>query len=120
MSAGTHHITIEQGATYEEDFQYSVAGVPQDLTGYELRGQIRKKVADKDPVVLAELLFVWIDQTVGSYTQRLLHTATQGLPATTDVKKWTYDVELVYPDPDMVEKLYRGDVTVVAEVTRDE
>lgn len=55
MAAGIYNFTIEQGTTFQRTFKYKDSnGDPLDLTGYDIRMQIRNDLADNTGSFLHE------------------------------------------------------------------
>lgn len=119
MAAGTHDLTIEQGAYFELAGTLYVDDAhtePFDFTGYTMRGQIRKKAH-------GELLATFectLGGAAGTWAAVIGATDTAEIPATNATHTWVYDLELVPPGgEDAVERFLMGSVTVSAEVTVD-
>lgn len=122
MAAGTYDLLIEQGATFLMPVQLSSGGpvdeggTALDISGCEIRMQIRKKVSDATPLLSAST-------TTGEIT---ITSAVDGqfqieLPeATTAAIAWTsgvYDLELETVGG-YVKRYLQGKVKVSKEVTR--
>lgn len=121
--ATTRNLSIDQGATYTEAHTLTVAvDEPWDLTGSTLRAQIRRTYADVG--VLAAFACDLTDAAAGAYSLTLTAEQTSALPTTrkrdgTHPTLWVWDLELVHPDGETVERLLEGTVQVNPEVTRD-
>jgi hypothetical protein len=123
MTAVVHDIDIEQGATFHMGYTRHLSdGVtPRDLTGLNVRMQVRLQVGDLgDPLVDITQDASADGQIVVSGPEGHLYftiaaEATDRLDRSTAV----YDVFLDVPGtPSEVEKLMKGDVTVDNAVTR--
>lgn len=120
MTAGTHNITIEQGATLtmvvtlmQED------GVtPRPLTGAEARMQVRTKAGVPDPplIDISEVAGddgqITIDEEAGQLTLVVISDVTAALT----IKKGVYDLVLELPNG-TVERILEGVATVSPGVT---
>ncbi len=114
--AGTLHLTIEQGATFNPVMTWKdQAGNPIDLTGYTARMQIRATVDDS--TVIHELSTTNGELVLGG----VAGTITFGIPATTTAsftfQEAVYDLELTALDG-TVTRLLKGSVYLSPEVTR--
>lgn len=119
MAADTYDLTIDQGADWFWTIRWKVgsnarSSVSKDTTGYTARMQVRRK--HTDTVTILNLTTANGGIVVGSDGSFQLH-ATAVQTATMPVGKSVYDVEAIAPNG-VVTKLARGQVTVVAEVTR--
>jgi len=101
-------IVIPQGATFRLRFQWLTDGAPVDLTGAEVRGQIRQ---DFRKPVLGTL--VCSGDADGHIIASLSAAATAAIPAVE--AKW--DLEIEWPDHDVV-RLLMGKCLISPEVTR--
>jgi hypothetical protein len=118
MSAGTHNIVIEQGATFKARLRLTSQIIEEEFL---LRGQIRKRFSDEEK--LAEFEFEYDEDDTGPYVDMILHSdsssAIHADPARDHTKRNTllcYDVEMVLPN--RVIRLLEGTVTLSPEVTR--
>lgn len=118
MPAEQHDLTIEQGATWEQDLQYlqSDGTTPIDLAGYTARMQIRPNASSD--VVYASLTSspaagITITAPTGTIKLALSASATAALAWAQAV----YDLELVAGDG-TVTRLIQGKVVLSREVTR--
>lgn len=118
MSAGTYNFTIEQGTTFQQDFYWSIASTPVNVTGYAARMMVRPTVNAPDPPLAS-----WnttngrmtIGTSDGRFTIFLKDTDTAAITWTTGV----YDIELVSPaTTPVVTRILKGTITVDPEVTR--
>lgn len=117
MSAATHNIAIEQGATMRLLFRYETRDgqtvTPVNLTGYSARMQIRKSIK-ADPPVLS--LTDGAGITLGA-DGSITVEATPAQTAAIDIPAGVYDLELQSADG-RVTRLVQGTVKVSFEVTR--
>ena len=126
MAAGNYSFTIEQGTTFERVFKYKDEnGAPVDLTGYDVRMQIRSSY--DSVTTLASLtsgsgdfvLSVPID-AVEPYTTtknqiKLTISATNTAAYTFD--QALYDIELE-SETGVVTRLLQGKIKLSREVTK--
>lgn len=124
MSAGCLNLKIEQGTDFYRLLKIKTSiGEPLDLTGCELRGQIRKHPSDKK--ILAAFSFFILNQTtnMGEVEMTLSAESTSAIPAVrhNSAKKisreLSYDIELVDAVGE-VERLIEGIVYLSPEVTK--
>ncbi len=115
MSAATLPITIEQGSTFQRTFTVEENSSPKDLSGYTVRGQVRKKKADPTPI----LTFVTniSNPSGGVFDISLTATVTTALALKNDPVSYVYDVE-IESGAGVVTRLVEGVATVVPEVTK--
>ena len=112
-------LTIYQGSTFEKSFQYKTGDppTPVDITGVELRMQVRLKTSSTD--VLIELTTdnnrITIDDAAEGKFSFLI---TDEDTALLDFKRGVYDLEIVWPNG-KVNKLLKGAVELEKEVTRE-
>jgi hypothetical protein len=91
IQPGTYDITIQQGATFNQSFQFKNANdTPFNLTGYALTAEVweegkRSKYAD--------FTVSWIDQAEGEFQISLTATQTHTIPQT-----GYYDILVTNPD----------------------
>ena len=119
MAAGTFNFRIEQGTTYAQLVRVRDGdGNPIDLTGWNVRMDIRETRSKDAPLVL-ELTegndrIQITDAPNGEIIVQLTSVETANLAAS----RWPYDVEL-FDDatPAQVIRLLQGTVSVSAEVT---
>ena len=112
MECQRYDFTIQQGATFHQQLEYEVDGVPIDITQWTARMQARKSY--DLPVVVSlttENSRITITDT-NKIDLELTATQTAALPA----GRYLYDLELVNT-PD-VERVLYGVFTVSAEVTK--
>ena len=87
------------------------AGMNKDLTGYTAVAQVRRQVADKDPLIVAELTIA-IQTAAPQISLSLTHDQTAPLS-----ESYVWDLELTAPDG-IVTTILAGAVRVIPEVTR--
>lgn len=102
---------IYQGDSYAGEVPVTNAadGSPADLTGYTALCQLRRQVADLDPVVAASFTTFVENSTVYLSLDKSITRLLQA--------RYVYDVELTAPDGTVSTVLW-GDAIVVPEVTR--
>ena len=113
--AETYDFEIEQGSTFKWEitvYQADSTTLPLDLTNYEIRSQMRKKVSDVSPTV-SFTCTKSATPTTGVVTLSLTDEQTALIAS----GRYVYDVEIESVGGD-VAKLYRGAVVIVAEVTK--
>ena len=116
MTAGTHDITIEQGATFTLSLVWKdPTDVPYDLTGYTARMQVRKAFGTADPML--SLTSTDGDIVLGGVDGTIVVTASATATAAMDGNQGVYDLELVAPGG-AVTRLLQGVVEISLEVTR--
>jgi hypothetical protein len=108
-------IEIYQGDTF--DWEITVqdsTGVPLDLTGYDFRGMGRKAYTDVTPA----FTFVCTKDPNQTLNTGQLVISLSAI-VTADIPKgvYKYDIE-IYKASGLVKKLYRGNATVIPEVTK--
>lgn len=110
------NIVIEQGSTWLAELTYTDAeGEPIDLTGAEACMQLRRAAYSEDVVIELDTdnNRIVIEPLAGKLTLTLTADET----ATIETYNGVYDLELKYAGG-MVEKLLRGNFTLVPEVTK--
>lgn len=116
MTAGTHNITIEVGATFELTAVYKLNGVVQDITGWDARMQVRKR--QKSLTALLDWSVVGghisVDGSNGAVTVYVdaVEAGNTSLPL-----YGVYDLEIESPTGKVV-RVLQGDVNFSGEVTR--
>lgn len=116
MTAATHNIVIEQGATFRLNLLWKdSAGSPVNLTGYTARMQVRRRYNDPDILLnfTTENGAIVLGGAAGTIQVTGLATVTDDIPA----KPSVYDLELV-SGSGFVTRLIEGSVTITPEVTR--
>ena len=124
--AGTHNITILQGATFSLPVTWETSDggappvlTPVNITGYSIRMQIRTEIdavgfIDEFTTGGGEILLT--DAANGKFTLTITDTATT-LYTEADFESAVYDLELV-SGGGVVTRLIEGTVTLSKEVTR--
>lgn len=114
MTAGTHNLVIEKGATFSRTFTYKDAnGALINLTGYTARMHIRKQKGSVDMLVsLTSSSGITLGGALGTVAIVISATATAAIAVDSGV----YDIELVTGDT--VLRFLEGTVTFSPEVTR--
>lgn len=113
-----HDFEIVQGATFRPIFVWKPEGVVADLTGCTARMQVRSSNVSKD--ILLELTTengkIALNDPLGSIKLNISATETAALTWANGV----YDLELEFPEDSdtYVEKLLRGNVYIMREVTQ--
>lgn len=112
------NITVDQGATYTKNISWrDSSNTPYNLSSYTARMQIRRTYADNDKKSPLLSLTNTSGITLGSSGSNVIititSTQTESIPAGT----YYYDLELISTSQ-VVTKLLRGKVIILAEVTR--
>lgn len=116
MVAGSHDITIEQGATFKLNIIWrDPAEAPINLTGYTARMQVRQRYASDDP--LLNLTTENGGITLGGVAGTIAVVASAAATADISVRAGVYDLEVVSAGGE-VTRLIQGCVTITPEVTR--
>ncbi len=124
MTAATHNILAEQGATYAQTFTCRDSdGVLVDLTGYTARMQVRAsyEAADKLLDLTTENGSITLGGENGTISVVATTAQMAGIVIPESLAKpprlvCVYDLELVLGS--VVQRLLQGSFTVVREVTR--
>lgn len=116
MTAGTHNITIEVGATFEMSAIYKINGVVQDITGWDARMQVRKKKSSTTKLLDWTVLDgeITIDGPNGKV---IISVDAVEAGVTTLPPYGVYDLEIESPAGKVI-RLLEGDVDFSGEVTR--
>jgi hypothetical protein len=120
MQPGIYNWTIYQGTSDSLVFTVTDNNVPRDLTGYEVRMQIRKNFDQST----AYLTFTSNDGSIvvtpldGKVEVLIPPDATSSIPFKGDSLDCVYDIELVTPSQEVI-RILMGDVAISREVTRD-
>lgn len=124
MAAGNYSFTIEQGTTFERIFKYKDEdGNPLDLSGYDIRMQIRSSF---DSAILANLT-----SGSGDFVISVPADAAEGVTAKNQIKltisashtaaytfdQARYDIELE-STAGVVTRLLQGKIKLSREVTK--
>lgn len=116
MTAGTHDITIEIGASFEMTAIYKIAGVVQDITGWDARMQVRQR--QKSTSALLDWDVAGGEITIdGANGAVIISVDAVSAGATTLPPYGVYDLEIESPAGKVV-RLLQGDVDFSGEVTR--
>jgi hypothetical protein len=110
MMAGYHVFTIDQGATWSRE----VTWTGQNITGYTVRMQLRRKVTDESAIIELSTTngkIALTSPSTGMVTLNLTATETAALSG-----EYVYDLEFV--NGAVVTRLLEGRVSVSPEVTR--
>ena len=124
MTAATHDIVIEQGATTLIEFRLlDDAGLALNLTGVTARMMFRKSA--KDQTILAAFTSSpGSGLTTGGVAGTILLSIDAAVTAAYKFANAVYDLEIATPDirfpiSGFVTRVLQGTVTVSPEVTRD-
>lgn len=115
MAAGTHNITIEQGATFTLNLVWRDSNAALvNLTGYTARMQVRQKhTSDTAALSLtSEAGDIVLGGALGTIVVTAAATVTDDIPFRSGV----YDLELI--NGTVVTRLLQGVATITPEVTR--
>ena len=116
MTAATHDITIEQGATFRLNLEWKDSNnVAVDLTAYSARMQVRASYSD--PQVQLNLTTQNGAIVLGGSLGTINVTAAATLTDDIAIRAGVYDLELEAADG-TVTRLVQGKVTIKPEVTR--
>jgi hypothetical protein len=118
MKPATLNITIYQGSTFSQVFQWKSGdpSVPVNLTGYKARMQIREKVDSPNYIVNLTTEnggIIFRDAVNGIFSVEMSDTVTAAM----NFKHAVYDIEFVSPGG-IVTRLFGGNVALSPEVTR--
>ena len=117
-TAGTYDIIIDQGATWNLAVQWlDSSGTAVDLTGFDVRSQVRTAYADQGGVVLADLTIgdgvTVTDPAEGKFVLTIDATTSESIRT----GSYVWDVE-AQSGPGEVTRLLMGKALVRGEVTR--
>lgn len=116
MTAGTHDITIEIGATFELTAIYQINDVAQDITGWDARMQVRKR--QKSTTAILDWDVVGGQISVDGSNGKVIISVDAVEAGNTDIPLYgVYDLEIESPTGKVV-RLLQGDVNFSGEVTR--
>ena len=110
--ANLANLVIDQGSTFTANvFLETTQSTPWNLTGWSVRGQMRKSYNSDDATATFTASH---DGKGGKITITL--TATQ----TAAIKKgdYLYDLEIYQGDPEVVHRVVEGKIKVYPEVTK--
>ena len=122
LEAPEKNFRMDQGSTFDEQFNLTQASVPLNMTGYTIRFQIRR-TPTADAILsgtLANGKIVWVDQTLGQFRIILSasDTANIGFIKSDDnVINARYDIEITSPTG-VVDKPVKGAWVMKREITR--
>lgn len=109
--AYTYNLSIEQGATFEQEIRYKDStGNPIDLTGYTAKMQIRNA---KDNTLVIELSTDNGKITITENQLNIVISATE--TSAMSLKDMVYDLEITKDS--IVTRLLQGNVVISKEVT---
>jgi len=110
MPLSTADLTVYQGSDYAATVTILLdPNLPADLSGYAAQAQIRRAVADSDPVVVADM-----KTSIQSPYVILAMTHTQTKPLN---GRYVWDLRLIGTASEVI-TVMKGKVIVTAEVTR--
>ena len=109
-----YNVTMYQGANFDLNLSWNVAGTPVDLTSYTARMQVRSTF-DASSSVLSFTSGSGI--TLGGTAGTILVEASAATTAGVPVGQYVYDLELVSAGS-AVTRLVQGNLTLDPEVTR--
>jgi hypothetical protein len=116
MTAATHDITIEQGATFRLNLVWRDSNnVPVDLGGYTARMQVRASFSDT--VIQLNLTTENGAIVLGGALGTIAVTAAATVTDDITIRAGVYDLELQASDG-TVTRLVQGKVKISPEVTR--
>jgi hypothetical protein len=114
MSAGILHLTVDQGATYNQRLTWKVNSNPVNLDGYSARMKARLIKTSTPVLSLTSTLGggLTLGEAAGTIDIYISAQQTASIPA----NKYHYDLEIVAPNGD-VTRLVKGTLTVTPEFT---
>jgi hypothetical protein len=113
MPIATTNLVIEQGSSYLVEWTWEQGGEPVDLTGYEVRGMVRK--APNTEVLLNLGTYLTLGGESGTVTLNIPDTVTAGLSWSSRV---CYDIELE-SSGGTTYRFLEGTVSLRKEITHD-
>lgn len=120
MDAGEYNPKIQQGATFIKNCQWLANGSPVNLSGYTIRGKIKRKASD--PKELVSFTCTITNAAQGQFTIALTAQETAAIPIAQQVNgekeilECIYDVEAVTGST--VYRLFEGKALISPEATR--
>ncbi len=106
MDAIYNNLIIKQGSTFPQTFQLKqITGQPVDLTGYNIRGQIRKTALSRTKIF--DFAATITNALNGIIDISLTSEQTISIP----IGKYSYDIE-IYTNGGFVERIIEGSVLV--------
>jgi len=112
MSAGTHNITIDQGADFTLTFTVSEDGAAKNLSSYSVRADMRKTKEDSAPAAQFTGTVVTAGSGIAKIT--LANSITKNLRA----GHYFYDIEIFTSNDAEVIRVVQGIASVTREITR--
>jgi hypothetical protein len=111
----TNNLTLNKGSAYKIIYRVTKNGLPADLTGYSLRGQIRPSPSSNEVLLnmTSANLLLQIDLSTSSLVMNLTETFTRRVSQSFAY----YDIELINSQA-QASKVAQGLITFVPEVTR--
>ena len=116
MGAATYNFEIEQGSTFNRTLTFKQSsGVAMDLTGYGIRGQMRR-YPNSTVIIASFTLNISAPPTNGIVSWSLTSVQTTAIKT----GNYVYDIELylIGTTPEFVDRCMEGKVIVIGEVTR--
>ena len=115
MGAATYNFEIKQGSTFNRTLTFKQSsGVAMDLTGYGIRGQMRR-YPNSTVIIVSFTLAIVAPPTLGQVSWSLTSVQTAAIKA----GNYYYDIELyLVGTPEIVDRCIEGTVIVSGEVTR--
>lgn len=123
LSGVQRDITADQGSSIKVDFALALASTPLDMTGYDVRLQIRQSFQSTTTLInctLANGKIAWTNQVGGTFYLLLQPADTSSLRFSADspdTLEGVYDLE-IQSAAGFVTKPCRGSFTLNREVTR--
>lgn len=121
MADGSVRITGKQGATWDFNLIIVKNGAPFDLTGYSVRGQIRKTYSSTS-AIKSFTCTVASPATAGIINVVLAASDTAAIPAgklpTDSASQYVYDFEIYTGTPEVVDRFPQGVLRIDREVTK--
>lgn len=123
LEAPVFDITVQQGKTVELFFASTADGTPLDLSGYDLRMQVRANFAARQTLINCTLQngkMAWVDASTGRFKLELQPADTASIPAhlfSDDTLEAVYDIELITASLNVLAGP-KGSFVVKREVTR--
>jgi len=109
----TLNIDIYRGDNYSWDFQFTSAGVIEDIRGWTLYFTAKRCCTDADvDAIIQKIITNHTDPTHGITQLSFSHVETNAFPVGT----WVYDVQ-VKTAADEIYTLFKGQFTVLCDVT---
>jgi len=116
-AAANYNITIDQGSDFEISVQLQQEdGVPDDLTGYSARAQLRQTKASA--TVAATFTCTIPYPEAGVIVVSLSNSITKNLSPSSTAGKYFYDLEIFTSLDAVVKRVLQGEAIVTQEVTR--